>query len=464
MDHNNIDDVLKVWRHVPALPAFCEPLRRREGVAEMFSRRVRRIRSTTGGPRCTGRIGAALALAASLVALPCIAAGPAAEFTPNESLVSSQTDLIDPEYSQTRARVTWVDGVGNLWVAGVDRETGMLKPANGKGMLIDANAMSIHDLIIIGNGPEWISTEHTDQIVYTKFLPGQPHNRMTARLAIAVQDVDGRWRFRYMSDKVRNGPYASGDPGDPAPRVSYVDPFGNHYWSEIHDPENETMVPWYPPSYRSMRFVRGARAAVFVAPVDGISQVFRYWLDTQVLEQLTFDDGNKDLNSVPWMWQAPEFGDEFVLATIVDDRELRIYRLLDGAEPGPQPWSVIYRTNEPGYGVLSSPEPFTHNGKSYVFLSSAVPPNDFQSAIFLSNIDAAAPMFRQLTPDTELRARVDPEVFVTTSGAYIYFTRLDPALAKPWQNPGNCIACSEGVYRTYTGLGPVAPAQAHPRD
>lgn len=368
-------------------------------------------------------------------------------FTAAETLVSPQADLIDPEYSQARARITWVDGVGTLWIAAIDRATGLFIPANGKGTPIDTDAMTIDDLQVVGNGPEWLASATTDQIVYTKFAPGKPHTRANARLAIAAQNSSGVWAFRFLSPYPRSAPYASSDAGDPSPRISYVDPFGNHYWRNINDPASEAQVSWYPDSYRSMRFARGARATVFVAPVAGISQVFRYWLDTQVVEQLTFDAGNKDLNSVPWMWQAPELGNEFVFSTVVDDSELRIYRQLDKSKPA---WSVIHTAKEAGHGVLSSPEPFTHNGRSYVFLSCAVAPNAYQSTIFLSNIDSAAPMFRQLTPTDGSHARKDPEIFVTSSGPYIYFNRFDPAVPVPGM-PGK----SEGIYRASTGLGPA---------
>ena len=387
----------------------------------------------------------ALALVIALASTTALAAPAPSAFTAGETLVSPQADLIDAEYSQTRARITWVDQTGHLWIAAIDRATGQFMPANGKGVLIDADAMTTDDLQVVGNGPEWLSSATTDQIVYTKFVSGQPHTRANARLAIAAQNANGDWAWRFLSPYARNAPYASSDAGDASPRISYVDPFGNHYWRDINNAGSEAIVSWYPNSFRSMRFVRGARATVFVAPVANISQVFRYWLDTQVVEQLTFDGGNKDLNSVPWMWQAPEFANEFVFSTVVDDRELRIYRQVDKSNPA---WSVIHTAKESSHGVLSSPEPFTHNGRSYVFLSCAVAPNTFQSAIFLGNIDSTAPMFRQLTPSGDARARKDPEVFVTSSGPYIYFNRFDPAVPVPGM-PGK----SEGVYRANTGLG-----------
>jgi hypothetical protein len=391
-------------------------------------------------------------LLAAASAVFTIAAAPtqlAADFTPNESLVSPQTDLLDAEYSQSRGQIVWADSVGYLWLAWVNPDTGLFMPSDGKGLLIDSDAMTTDDLKVVGNGPEWISAVRTDHIVYTKFLPNQPHTMVNARLAFAQQDLMGAWSYRFLAVNLRrNAPYASHDAGDTAPRISYVDPQGNHYWRNLLDASSETLVPWYPASYRSMRFVGGTRAAVFVAPVGGISQVFRYWLDTQVLEQLTFDDGDKDLHSVPWMWQAPEFGNAFVLSTLVNDVELRVYRQLDATGP----WTMIYSAASPQGGVLNSPEPFTYGGASYVFMAATVPPSNFPGTIFLSNIDASQPMFRQLTVDTPLRMRHDPEVFITNSGPYIYYNRFNPAMDPA--GPPNCTACSEGVYRAYTGLPP----------
>jgi hypothetical protein len=380
-----------------------------------------------------------------------------AVIAPNETLVSPQADLQDAEYSQTRGLITWADSDGKLWVAKVNRSSGSFEPANGKGILIDSDAMKTADLKVVGNGPEWVTTSATDQIVYTKFLAGRRHTMANARLAYASRDAGGAWSYRFLTGNLRrNAPYASNDPGDDLPRISYVDPKGNHYWRNLFDGASEALVPWYPQSYRSMRFVRGARAVVFVAPVDGVSQVFRYWIDTAVLEQLTFDSGNKDLHSVPWMWQAPEFGNEFVLSTLVDDIELRIYRQLDPTAGGTGPWTRVHSARSPHGGMLNSPEPFTHDGRSYVFMAATIPPHSYPEAIFLSNIDAAQPMFRQLTPDAPVRMRHDPELFVTDEGPYIYFNRFDPAVAP--KGPPNCTACSEGVYRTFTGLAPaVAP-------
>lgn len=388
-------------------------------------------------------------LAVTGVALAGIAGATNAKFVKNESVVTAQWDLIDAEYSQSRSQIVWSDSVGNLWVAGVDPVSGLFVPANGKGTLVDTNASTTADLQTIGNGPEWLSTSKGDQIVYTRFAVGASHATGNARLGLA-ETTDGlSWTARFIAaDLKRNAPYASKDKKDKHPRISYVDPKGNHYWREVYDGTTETLVTAYPTSFRSLRFVQGQRAVVFVAPVDGVKQVHRQWLDTGVVEQLTFDSGNKDLHSVPWMWPAPEFNDDYVLLTLVDDKELRIYRQTD---PSTAAWEVIYSAVTPKSATLNSPEPFTYKSKSYVFFAAATKNSNYPTSIWLSNIKASDPLLRQLTDDSLLRMRSDPEVFITNDGVYLYFNRFDPAKSSQGQGP-NCDACSEGVYRTFTGL------------
>jgi hypothetical protein len=385
------------------------------------------------------------ALYAALLCLTPVLAPAQGSFTPNESQVTPRVDLFDPEYNQKRAKIAWVDASGNLWVAAVDRSTGLFKPSNGKGVLVDPDALTSADLKLIGNGPEWLLSAGADRLVYTKFLPGLPHRLENARLAMAEQNrTTGQWSVRFLSDLPRYRPYTSADPNDPAPRISYLDPDGNPYWREVDNPATETIVPWMSaPRALAMRFVSGERASVFVSDINGASQVVRYWLDTQRLEQLTFD-GGQETTSSPFIWKAPELGDDEVLVVTANRAtEVRIYRQLDKSRPE---WTVIHSARAPVPGTkLSSAEPFVFNGKSYVFMSGVVPPNDFASTIFLSGIDAANPMFRQLTPDMPLRTRTDPEVFATTTGPYIYFYRADRSSTAP-------CPCYEGIYRTDTGL------------
>ncbi len=395
-------------------------------------------------------------LLSALVALS--ATPPAAAFEPGEQLVTSQPDLIDNEFSQSRRLMTWADADGRIWVAGVDPVTGLFVPSNGKGILVDPDGMATGDLAVVGNGPEWVSTASGDQIVYTKFLHGLPRTAQNARLAMALRVGDGSWQPGFLSvESRRNAPYASHDAGDPLPRISYVDPQGNHYWRNLFDPASERMVADVPSSFRSLRFTDGLRSAVFVAPVNGVSQVFLHDLDRGTSLKLTGDSGQKDLNSVPWVWRAPEYGGARVLMTIVNYTELRIYREPLQDEPVQRSWKLLLSVRTPQNGIISSPEPFTHGGRSYAVLTATMPPQITASIVFLVLLDPANPEMRQLSPDLPTRTRRDPEVFVTEDGPWVYFNRFDAGTLF-------CITCNEGVYRSWTGLGPDRGVDAAAHD
>lgn len=381
----------------------------------------------------------------------CVEAARAQDFEPNEQKVSRQLDMLDGEFNQARAQMVWCDSLGRIWIANVDRHTGLLEPANGKGVLVDAAALSTADMQLTYNGPEWVSTAAGDRIVYTKFPVDKPHTLGNARLASARETAPNTWAVELLPKGLaRNAPYGSQDADDPRPRISYVGLTGRHYWRDLDDPASEELLPSLPASPRSVRFVVGARAVVYPLVVDGLSQVFRYDLDSKQLEQLTFDEGDKDLETAPWIWQAPELGGAETLLTVVDYSELRFYVRTVNAQGA----TVWIRTVSHAFGTaekVTSPEPFVYGGRSYVFLAVASQANGFPSDIWLVNIDEAAPMKRRLNDDRRLRARIDPEVFVTDAGPYIYYNRYNATKVpgKPY-----CRTCAEGLYRAHTGLPP----------
>ncbi|WP_395701415.1 hypothetical protein [Aquabacterium sp.] len=387
---------------------------------------------------------------AGLLASGAAQAGRQAPFAINEQLVSLQPDLIDFEFSPSRSKIVWADSTGKLWTADVDPTTGAFKPTNGKGTLVDGDALTTKDLNFTYNGPEWISAASGDQIVYTKFVPGTTHAAFTARLALATQNTDGTWTVRTMGpNSPRLGPYASHDAGDPVPRITYMDNFGNHYWRNVSTTVTEEMIPGLPPSIVSVRFVEGKRALLYATEANnGVRQVYMYALDTKQLAQITYDSGNKDLQTVPWSWVAPEFNGELALMTVVDNSTLRIYK--HDASASPQ-WQVYSQVTVPNGMRISSPEPFTYNGKSYVSMTLAKPEDNYPSQIWLANIDPAAPLLRAVSDDSPVRARIDPEVVTTSKGVFVYYNRFNP-LKNP-QEPF-CGTCSEGVFRAFTGLTP----------
>jgi hypothetical protein len=374
------------------------------------------------------------------------------EFTPSEGLVTP-FKIVDAEYNQSRAEFTWADDAGRLWVGEIDRLTGRFAKYSGRSTLVDPQALSLGDIkSVVKTGAEWIETADGPQLVYTKFVDGLPHDPENARIARAIPQPDGTWNVETLDDdNTRMAPYGSEDPGDPDPRITYVDDAGKHYLRNLLDADSEIELPFVRPVPVAVRHARGDRSLVFTSEVDGVFQVFRYRVDSQELQQLTFDDAQKDRATVPWMWRAPELADDLVLLTIADYGELRIYRSASGDENDPAPWEMIRSARLPPGGVIGSPEPFTHNGKSFVFFQATTAASGhYPTQLWLVNIDPANPRERLLTEDDPFRVRIDPELFVSRRGPFIYFNRYDPsqgAGVSPY-----CDACYEGVYRAFTGL------------
>ena len=385
-------------------------------------------------------------LAVAATALPQV-------WMPNETLMSAQKDLLDFEFSFMRGQFTWNDQDGKLWVGNVDRDTGMFYPPDGKGTLVDADAMSTSDVLKTGNGPEWAWSAAGDVILYTKFA-SKPHSQTNVRLGYAYTLADGNWSAGFLGpENARKAPYGSETIGDTAPRATYVDADNNHYWREIGNPATEQALPDTAQNVTPVRHVRGARALMYGKRIDRVTQVFYRDLDTGVITQLTFDRGDKDPS---FMWQAPEFGNEFVFLTVVGKSgEVRIYRNLQQPGTGTFQWTAIHSVFPPPDTKIVSPEPFTYNGKSYISMALVLGRTDYSSEVWISNIDSANPLFRRISDNAVLRARTDPEVFITNRGPLVYYNRRQLQLT-PRGNLQFCggVKCSEGIYMADPGLGP----------
>ncbi len=394
--------------------------------------------------------------AAALATLAATGSAWAQGWAPNEQQASAQPDLIDYEFSQSRGQFVWNDTLGNLWLGSVDRASGRFLPADGRGVLIDGDSMTYQDAQKTKNGPEWVRTASGDVVVHTKYA-GR-HTDGNSRLGLATENPDGTWTSLVLGPEVRKAPYGSAVAGDAAPRISYVDNREVHYWRELGSTSSERPISDFPASNYPVRHVMcdvpgvpGTRAVLYPVTVNGVDQVFYRDFDSNTSSQLTFDAGMK---YEVWMWCAPEFGNELVFFTLVDQTELRVYRNLPTGPGGELRWTTVYSQKAPAGNQIFSPEPFTYKGRSYIFMAQTVRPNKFRSEIWIANIDAASPVFRRITPAEPLRTRTDPEVFITDAGPMIYYNRLVPTLTdsgryKPCRDP----ACSDGVWFADSGLG-----------
>jgi hypothetical protein len=198
------------------------------------------------------------------------------------------------------------------------------------------------------------------------------------------------------------------------------------------------------------RWVPGALEIVFSAPIGGGRQAFFYDGLASATQQLTFDGSHKQ---TVFMWEAPEFNGEkvfFASAKVNEMSQIRVYRALDLDLDGEFDWTVVKTLNPPAPGIYFwSPEPFVHNGKSYIYWVASENPDQpdpaFPSQIWIAAADPADPFYESLTNPAETRFRLDPELYVTDQGPFLYYNRFFPGTPQQY----------EGLYRVDTGLGPV---------
>ncbi len=107
---------------------------------------------------------------------------------------------------------------------------------------------------------------------------------------------------------------------------------------------------------------------------------------------------------------------------------------------------------------LSSPEPFVHNRKSYIFFTvSSAPQNPDlveSSHVAMTGIMPGDTVRVLTADDGAQRLRRDPEHFVTAKGPYLYYNRS--AVTK------SGAVVHEGVFRVGTQLGPGIPVLDSP--
>lgn len=379
----------------------------------------------------------ALCLSAA-VALPAVA-----QPVPLETPASSNRRLLDPEFNPGKGLATWVDIVdGSIWISGVDRATGAFVPEDGRGRLVERNAAPFGGLGFTLNGPEWVLGT-TDYVVWTRFIDRSNPTPSNAQIGAAFQRPDGSWAVRTVSsDRRLSAPYGSENPNDPAPRITYNDDLGKHWWRELTNPGSEEAIPLLAngllPAVRHLRSAT-QRALIYPATVQGQTQVVLYDVDTKAIEQIT--DG-ADTKEQPWAWVAPDFNNDLVAMATVGKSRIDLLRRAPAGG-----WSRVMSIDSPvAGGRFFSSEPFVYEGRSYALVQLIV--GDYPSSIWLLGFDPAQPLVRRLTPKWPDRARADPEIFVTDRGPIVFYSRFDPTKGTDWL----CVPCAEGLFRVDTGL------------
>jgi hypothetical protein len=325
-------------------------------------------------------------------------------------------NVVDPEFDSASQRMVFVDPQGRLRIVPLKAD-GTPKTPGCAGTVVDTGATLAVPGFDLKNGAEWARSKLGTEVYYTKLDAGQ--QPVLARASFS----NGGWKIQLLADgEMRGLPLPTTDANDQQPRIMYVQalPDGTFptLWREGRDPRTEAAFPGSVSdrSGGAPRWVPGQRA-ITTTQVDarGIAQAIKYSIDSETIEKLTADRGDKD---EVWMWPAPEFGNEPIFITVVNGCCLRVYRQIGGV------WTVIHTLDAADFSIyprIFSPEPFVYKGHSYVSMQLGTERNG-NSDIWIAAVDASAPLLRQVSDPSTLRIRNEPEFMSTPSGAYNYTT------------------------------------------
>jgi hypothetical protein len=397
-------------------------------------------------------IQCALALAAAAtLALPAAAA-----FVVDDIQVcNTDYSIVDPEFDAATQQMVYIDavsGIGSIRLVQLQSD-GTVPSSNCKGFEVDPQGMLfpfIANQKFYGNGPEFGFSQAGLEIFYTR----QENNLPV--LARAWWPTAGVLQKETLSNGTQRGAVLpSYNSADTRSRLLYVRNSGQGAyeadWRESNDPLTEALVPnplginSYTGVGGAPRWVRAAgsqrRSLALTKPGLCGRQAAQYFIDTQSFEPISncetaTPSQNRD---EVWIWEAPEFGGAMTAIAIVNTNCLEVYKktgsiwakinefradnVVTGAPNscalGSQPTNIQSHFYSPEFSVVK--------GRSYVAIQRGDAVVSGPSDIWVIPIDSSqgATPFKVSGPAANM-TRTEPEWFVTSQGAYVFYTGKTP--------------------------------------
>ena len=350
------------------------------------------------------------------------------DFTPDDARMgSAEQAYIDAEFLPTGGLAVFLDSGAALWIGAIDPATGLFRSANGCDYRVDS---PISKWSRYSNGPEWGLDAQGPALFYVKdnaqgagqlWRAEPPWDR--PRLTQLTHDRD---THNWICEPSVN-------PARPSTRVIVYHgkpraPGNVNVWLDEDtagqlNPFTERMIVarWGGDSHL-ITFAYRAQSTQ-AKP----SQVTLVDTDTGKSRAITDDEGHK---IDPWLWRAPEFGGELLLAANVDSRALVIYR--DLKRDGRSPWQRIAALSLPAAArpqTLKSVEPVNGGcgafGRSY-FTVQAGDDKDKDTSIWLFGFSPdGSHLIRRLDEGASTgkpARRLDPESCIGERELFVYYT------------------------------------------
>lgn len=338
-------------------------------------------------------------------------------------------EVLDPEFDSVYNRVVFQTLANQtIWVADI-APNGRFAPFSGRGTIVDVDA---HPSAIGRNGPEWVQTATGAGVVYGA--------RNGAGYATGyAEEVGGVWQRTILPNSDSQVvPYGSTDPLDPEPRLRWMRMDSEPRqigWRLLNDPASNTISPMF---LKLARWISGRHVLIGTSPEVQPHQTFMVNTDTGVFTQVTFEPTWKQYAQAMF---APDLGAD-VIVVAEGDTPLRSTRFVLYSPSGAGFTRIGELLPPPGYPVVTAPEIFQHDGRSYlVYTAVRAFDGDLnaESSVWMESLDPADDLRLLLTASTPGASEEikDSEVYTGRNSLFIYYSkRVNGRTTTHYVDPG----------------------------
>ena len=323
-------------------------------------------------------------------------------------VVNPQASIFDPEYNTKFNIVCWKSEDNHLWVSGLDPVTHYFEPPDGKGTLVSCNMAPNND--DSWNGPEWMLSSQGTQIVYTASI------WWTHYPAVATQVIGG-WENTTLT-QYPNTSYvmATSDYSDSTARLLFQTSDNNGiFWVSN---TNLNTFCFYPDV--TLGFFADDNHQICCAKDKSRNPGF-----IEVENTLPyFTAVSEDTIGAPCMWNDPETSKRLFMYRTNGFKTLKIFE-----EISPDFWALYHKFDSPlpePYHYITSPEPFTCGGRSYISFMAAQSSSGkdgLPAQIWVAGANPNDSLMWRVS-DSSIAVRTDPEPVVFSDSAFIYYSRM----------------------------------------
>jgi para-nitrobenzyl esterase len=330
-----------------------------------------------------------------------------------------------PRVLQSAAKVTFRLDNGEIWVGDLNRSSGSFASGDGRNYRMDTGAQTGTTVA----GPEF----GLDASGWAVFYPK------------TSQSVVQTWRSRWVSNASAPEVLTTGSSHQtPIPTRSVTlsqtrlinlignwDQGGSLAWYQENTPTDQHVITQAKGNSTQRvpgRWLPDGSTLVVTDQTSG--QLFLANTGNGQLTRITNDSGFK---STPTAWSAPEYDGATIIATVLDNTAIAIYRNLGGTY-----WTRVTTLGIPPESnddVIVKPQPFLAGDKSYLALTIqdvVGTPHDGEIWIFDLEDDPAARYAHRCDDARSRVLRSNAEPFVGDTSAFVYYNAPNGSYQQMW--------------------------------